>query len=32
MRMRMTHLGLAVLLILYGRAASAEVMTWKSTA
>jgi len=27
--MRMTHIGLAVLLILYGSAASAEVMTWK---
>ena len=29
MRMRMTHIGLAVLLNLYGSAASAEVMTWK---
>jgi polyhydroxybutyrate depolymerase len=26
--MRMTHVGLAVLLVLYGSAASAEVMTW----
>lgn len=29
MRMRMAHIGLAVVLILHGGAASAEVMTWK---
>jgi len=29
MRMRMTHIGLAIPLVLYGSGVSAEVMTWK---